>query len=166
MFRKFVCASALMLSVAAGAQAQDSTISAGVGVADFDLAQYTTASVRFGHFFDESWGVEGEAMFGIADDDVFGIDTSLDYSAGVFGVYRAAGSDSFNFLFRAGYVHAEISATSGGFTGSSDDGAFAVGLAGENFWDDKNGVRFDYTYADFDDAVHYYGISYVRRLGG
>ena len=75
MFRKFVCASALMLSVAAGAQAQDSTISAGVGVADFDLAQYTTASVRFGHFFDESWGVEGEAMFGIADDDVAGKDS-------------------------------------------------------------------------------------------
>ena len=166
LFRKFVCASVLMLSVAAGAQAQDSTISAGVGVADFDDVEFTNASVRFGHYFDANWGVEGEAMFGISDETVafggFDIDTSLDNAVGAFGVYRVAGSDSFNFLARAGYVHAEVSAGTGSFTASEDDGAFAA----ETFWDDKNGLRFDYTYADYDEAVHFYGASYVRRFGG
>ncbi|WP_300527222.1 porin family protein [Maricaulis sp.] len=170
MFRKFLCASALMVSVAAGAQAQDSTFSAGLGIADFDGAEFTTASVRYGHFFDENWGFEGEAMFGLGDDTVnilsTDVDVSMDYAIGGFGVYRVASSDNFNFLFRAGYVHAEISADANGFEVSEDDGAFAAGLAAETFWDDRNGVRFDYTWANYDEAASFWGVSYVRRFGG
>ena len=60
----------------------------------------------------------------------------------------------------------DIEADAAGYSVSDDDGALAVGVAAEWYLDERNGVRFDYTHADFEDSVSIIGLSYVRRFGG
>lgn len=165
-----VASAAAAVFAASGAQAQDFTFSGGYERADFDGIEIDTAVVRGAYFFNENFGVEGQLNIGLNDESVdFGgvvADVEMDYGVGAFGVYRFATADNFNILARAGYVHAELDASAGGIEVSEDDGAFAFGLAGEWFLDDRNGVRFDYTYADYDEDTSFYGVSYVRRFGG
>jgi len=170
MIRTVLAASAALLAVAASAQAQDVTLSAGWERADFDGIELDTVAFRGDYFFNENFGIEGQLNIGIGDETVdLGFtttDVSLDYGVGAFGVYRYAASENFNILGRLGYIHAELEAEAAGITVTADDGAFAAGIAAEWYLDANNGVRFDYSYADYDDAVNFYGISYVRRFGG
>ncbi|WP_300527223.1 porin family protein [Maricaulis sp.] len=170
MIRTAITASLAALTLGAASQAQDFTLSAGYEAADFDAVEFDTAVFRGSYFFNENFGLEGQLGFGLGDEtvDVLGNDVNveLDYTFGAYGVYRYAASDSVNLLARAGYVHAEVEADFAGFEASEDDGAFAAGVAAEWFLDDANGVRFDYTWADYDDSTQFYGVSYVRRFGG
>ncbi len=170
--KNFVLAASAAVAVLAttGAQAQDYTFSGGYERADFDGIELDTIVLRGAYFFNENFGLEGQVNFGVNDETVTigGVtaDVDLDYGFGGFGVYRFQASDNFNILARAGYVHAEVEASASGITVSEDDGAFAAGLAAEWFLDGRNGVRFDYTYADYDNDTSFYGVSYVRRFGG
>ncbi|MBR9825971.1 MAG: porin family protein [Alphaproteobacteria bacterium] len=170
MIRSILSASIAAIAMAGAAQAQDMTFSAGWERADFDGADFDTAVVRGAYFFNENFGVEGQLNIGVGDEEfdlgVTTVDVSMDYGVGAFAVGRIASSENFNLLGRLGYVHAELEADAANITVSEDDGAFAVGVAAEWFFDASNGVRFDYTHADFDDSVSFYGISYVRRFGG
>lgn len=170
MIRSVLAASAALLAVAGAAQAQDTTLSAGWERADFDGIEFDTAVVRGAYFFNENFGIEGQVNIGIGDEEISvlntPVDVSLDYGFGGFVVGRFASSENFNLLGRLGYIHAEVEADVANITVSEDDGAFAAGIAAEWFLDEANGVRFDYTYADYDDSVSFYGVSYVRRFGG
>lgn len=169
MLRSIVAASAAVVALSAGAIAQDSTISLGVERADFDGVSLDSVAFRGAHFFNETFGIEGQLNIGVGDDTVrflgTDVDVSQNWGAGVFAVARTGG-EGFNLLGRLGYVHADIEADVAGFSASEDDGALAAGVAAEWYLDGRNGVRLDYTYADYDDSVSIFGISYVRRLGG
>ncbi|MBR9825972.1 MAG: porin family protein [Alphaproteobacteria bacterium] len=170
--KRFVLAASAAVAVlaTAGAQAQDFTFSGGYERADFDGVELDTVVLRGSYFFNENFGVEGQLNFGVNDESVtvgtVTADVDMDYGFGAFGVYRFPASDNFNFFARAGYLHAELEASVANFSVSDDDGAFAAGIGAEWMFDDRNGVRFDYTYADYDNEANFYGISYVRRFGG
>ena len=170
MVRSIVAASLAALSFASVSQAQDYVLSAGYERADFDGVELDTISLRGRYMFNERFGAEGQLNFGLGDESVdFGIataDVSLDYGVGAFAFANLISNEGLNVFGRLGYIHAEIEADAAGITVSEDDGAFAAGIGAEFFFDDNNGVRFDYTWADYDDSANFYGVSYVRRFGG
>lgn len=169
MFRSFVAASAAVVALSAGAFAQDGTLSAGVERADFDGVELDSAVFRGAYFFNDHFGLEGQLSIGLGDDTIrylgVDVDVSQNWGAGAFAVARTGG-ESFNLLGRLGYVHMDVEADAAGYSVSDDDGALAVGVAAEWYLDERNGVRFDYTHADFEDSVSIIGLSYVRRFGG
>ncbi|MDM7985644.1 MAG: porin family protein [Maricaulis sp.] len=170
MVRSIVAASLAALSFASVSQAQDFTFSGGYDRADFDGVEFDTIVLRGRYMFNERFGAEGQLNFGINDESVdLGVvtaDVSLDYGVGAFAFANLYTNEGLNLFGRLGYVHAELEADAVGITVSEDDGAFAAGVGAEFFFDDRNGVRFDYTWADYEDSANFYGLSYVRRFGG
>lgn len=166
MIRSIALATLSAVAIAAGAHAQDTSsfkLSAGYDRADFDGGEFDTVALRGTYDFSDFFGMEAQTNFGFNDES--GVE--LNYSAGLFGVVRANISENggpSNVFFRAGYTITELSG--GGLT--ADDTAFAYGVGGEFFMDDRNGFRIDYTRMDFDDGgdASVYGVSYVRRFGG
>ncbi|WP_291841861.1 porin family protein [Maricaulis sp.] len=174
MFRTVLVSSLSVLALAAGASAQDGQFRVGVGyeAADFDGANFDTVVARGSYDFTRYLGVEGQLNIGLGDESVtVGAvtgDVSLDYVAGVFGVVRPFSNENGSVFLRAGYTTTEGEASAAGLSFSADDQAWAYGVGGEYYFDARNGVRVDYTRYDYDDGgeADFYGISYVRRIGG
>ena len=175
MIRTALVASLSVLALTAGAQAQEEgkyTLGAGYERIDFDGVDLDTVVFRGGYDFSEYFGVEGQVNIGLGDESVtVGAvtgDVSLDYAAGLFGVFRPYSTDNGNVFIRAGYTTAQVDASAAGFSVSEDEDGWAYGVGGEYFFDGVNGVRFDYTRFDYDAGAEadVYGVSYVRRFGG
>ncbi|OLF81395.1 hypothetical protein AWH62_01610 [Maricaulis sp. W15] len=174
MIRTVLVSSLSVLALTAGALAQDGQIRVGGGyeAADFDGVDFDTVVVRGSYDFTRYLGVEGQLNIGLGDESVtVGAvtgDVSLDYVAGVFGVVRPFSNENGSVFLRAGYTTTEAEASAAGLNFNADDQAWAYGVGGEYFFDGRNGVRADYTRYDYDDGgeADFYGISYVRRIGG
>jgi outer membrane immunogenic protein len=174
MLRSILAASVAAIALSSMAQAEDKSVSLGAGyerasVGDID---FDTVVFRAGYDFNQYFGVEGQANFGVGDQSVTALgvtaDVSLDYSVGLFGVLRVVSNEHGSIYGRVGYTNSQIGASVSGFTVSADDNAWAYGVGGEYRFDAQNGVRFDYTKLEFDegDSSDVYGVSYVRRFGG
>ncbi len=174
MIRTVLVSSLSVLALAAGASAQEGQVRVGAGyeTADFDGADFDTVVVRGSYDFTRYLGVEGQLNIGLGDESVTvgGVtgDVSLDYVAGVFGVVRPLSNENGSLFLRAGYTTTEGEASVAGLSATADDQAWAYGVGGEYFFDGRNGVRADYTRFDYDDGGEgdFFGISYVRRIGG
>ncbi|WP_323762966.1 porin family protein [Maricaulis sp.] len=174
MFRTVLVSSLSVLALAAGASAQEGQIRLGAGyeAADFDGVDFDTVVVRGSYDFTRYLGVEGQLNIGLGDESltVGGLtgDVSLDYVAGVFGVVRPWSNEDGSVFLRAGYTTTEADASAAGLNFSASDEAWAYGVGGEYFFDARNGVRADYTRFDYDDGgeADFFGVSYVRRIGG
>ncbi len=174
MIRTVLVSSLSVLALAAGASAQEGQVRVGAGyeLADFDGVDFDTVVVRGSYDFTQYVGVEGQLNIGLGDESltIGGVtgDVSLDYVAGVFGVVRPFSNENGSVFLRAGYTTTEGGASVAGLSASVDDQAWAYGVGGEYFFDGRNGVRADYTRFDYDDGgdADFFGISYVRRIGG
>ena len=170
---------------ATSAHAQDSGVYAGAGVDAFDFDAYTISG-RLGYNFNDYFGVEGQAGFGIVDDEVseLGVDADVgvDYFAGAFGVLRAPVSPQFDVFARGGYYFSQfgVDGTDGvtNFDEDLDVDGFAIGAGGQfNFGlNMENSIRLEYTYLDADEGsvdgqdveldggADVFSLSYIRRF--
>ncbi|MFS2318500.1 porin family protein [Maricaulis sp. D1M11] len=169
MLRTIALSAVSAIAVAAGAQAQDWTLEAGYEYIDADIVNLNTVALRAGYDFNDYFGVEGQANFGLTDDDVniagTNVDISMDYAFSGFLVAQYPVTEQLNVFARAGYTYAEIDADVANITVSDDDSAAAFGVGAEYFFTERSGVRFDYTRYDFDDFDGF-SLSYVHRFGG
>lgn len=173
-------AAALLAPAAASAQTADTGFygSAGYAIispkgAPSDLG---AINLRGGYQFNRYLGVEAEGALGV-DDGHFTTGTGatairgsygLDWSIGAFGVARYPVTDKFDVFARAGVVHGEFKgkARSGTTTVrvSDNDELFAGGAGVQFNFDDKNGLRADYTRYEGDVDADVFGVSYVRKF--
>lgn len=133
--------------------------------ADVDL---DTITGRVGARFNPYFGVEGEASFGLSDEEVLpGVDVSLNYDAAAYAVGFVPVSQNLELFGRIGYGTTEIEASGGGLTASEDGDSWNYGVGANYFFDGLNGVRADYTRRDFQDdggEADVWTVSYIRRF--
>lgn len=158
-----VAAATAALALAAPALAQAQSVYANIGYTSVDVDPVTLGAIqgRLGVRVNNHFAVEGEAAFGVADDDIGGIDVSLDNEFGAFLVLLAPVGENTDLFARAGFASAEVDA--GALGSVSDDGA-AYGVGVQHFFTDNDGFRFDYTRFDFGGDADAWGVSYVRKF--
>lgn len=174
---KFLKTTAAALAIAAfagNAAAQDTGayINLGVDAVEFDAYNI---SGKVGYNVNEYFGVEGQAAFGIIDDEIDGVDAGIDSSFGAFGVVRFPAGENFDLFARAGYHFTQFGVSDGNVGVSLDTDGFAAGVGGQYFFTANDGIRVEYTYldvnvddddADFEDAggADVFSVSYVRKF--
>jgi len=165
-FLKTALAMAAMTGFVSTAAAQDTGayINLGVDAVEFDAY---TISGKLGYKFTENFGIEGQAGFGIIDDDTLGVDVGVDSTFGGFLIASFPASENFDLFVRGGYHFTQIGA--GNF--SVDTDGFAVGGGGQYFFTENDGVRLEYTYFDVDTNTNagsfggdIFSLSYVRNF--
>lgn len=153
-----------------------------LGVQQADL---TLINGRIGYRLNDYLAIEGEAGFGVGDDDfnrqvpvdvlgsVVNVDTNIGIEADDYYIAFARGifpvSEQFDIFARIGYGQAsgtaDVTAMLAGFSGSAsitekaDDVAYGVGAQFD--FTANDGVRADYTRLDDTDIL---SIAYARRF--
>lgn len=139
---------------------------------DGDDGSLGAVTGRIGAKISRYIGVEGEASFGVKDEDITvgGVDGSLEheYDAAIYGVANVPVSENLELFGRVGYGTTSIKADVAGFTASEDGESLNYGAGANYFFDGRNGVRADWTRRDFTDddggEIDTYGLSFVRRF--
>lgn len=144
------------------------------GVSSFDPGSNSSdgATIRAGWRWDEHFGAEIEGSLGEKTDtpDNFR-EVGIDSQVGVFLVGRAPLGENASVFARIGYTRTEVEYEYYGnkFLSRSDTPAF--GFGGEYMFNERLGVRGDYTYFDHDDSpsagpVNALSVSAVFKFGG
>lgn len=182
--RKFVIAAGAVASVAfAGAAVaqtspsayQDGPVYYGtLGYTQLDQSDGDLGAItgRFGAKFNPHFGVEGEASFGVRDDDftVGEVAGSVkhEYDAAAYVVGTLPINDQFELFARGGYGTTKIKSEVGGLEVEADGTSWNYGAGANFYFDGQNGVRADWTRRDFTDSdageADVYSVSYVRRF--
>lgn len=175
--RNVLLATAALTLLAAPAMAQtvsnpQVTGSLGYTQLDADGADLGAITGRLNAKFNRYVGVEGEASFGVKDDDVSfaGVDGKLshEYDAAAYVVGTLPISPNLEVFGRVGYGTTQIKADVAGFSSTEDGESVNYGAGANYFFDGRNGVRADWTRRDFTDdnggELDTYGLSYVRRF--
>ncbi|MBL8557539.1 MAG: porin family protein [Hyphomonadaceae bacterium] len=157
---------AAAIGFAAPAQAQTGAYVNG-GYTHYDADDVTLGGVtgRLGYRFHPNVAVEGEASFGVKDDNVGPVNVELDHAIGVFGVGILPVTPNFEVFGRVGYGQVKASASVPGFAVSADEDGFAFGGGAQYMFTDKFGVRGDYTRLEGDDdGVNTFSASAVIKF--
>jgi hypothetical protein len=174
--RNILLATAALTLIAAPAMAQSLStpqVSGSVGytVLDGDDANLGAITGRITAKVNPYFGVEGEASFGVKDDDVTvaGItgDLSHEYDAAAYVVGTLPVSPNFELFGRLGYGTTRIKADVAGFSATEDGESVNYGAGANYYFDAQNGLRADWTRRDFRNdggELDTYGLSYVRRF--
>lgn len=151
-----------LTAVPAVSQAQEFYGTIGYGGIHVEGADVGALQGRLGYKFNPYIGVEGEAGFGIVDDDSNGIEVGLNNEFGGFGVvYLPLAAGRADLFARAGYASASVEAAGTDFDG---DG-FAYGVGGQYYFTEKDGARLDWTRLDYGDGdADVWSISYTRKF--
>lgn len=171
-----VAALAALAPAAASAQTvnMSPTFYGTLGYADAnnDHLNLGTIQGRLGARFGQYLGVEGELGFGVAGDKttINGVDVkaNIQHQAAIYGVGFLPLSSQFDLLARVGYGETRAKATAAGAANSADGDSWNYGVGGQYRFDDKNGVRADYTREEYTGdgpgAANVYALSYVRKF--
>ncbi len=168
-FLKIALATAAIAGFASTASAQDrgAYVNLGVDAIEFDVY---TASVKLGYNFNDYFGVEGQAGFGIGDQEIGNIDVGVDNTFAGYGVLRFPLTEDFDFFTRVGY-HTTQFGFSGAISADLDTDGLAAGVGGQYFYNGgQNGLRVEYTYLDIDSRAgslgggNVFSASYVRKF--
>jgi outer membrane immunogenic protein len=126
---------------------------------------------RLGARFSPHFGVEGELGAGIAGDKttVSGVQlkSDLDHQAAVYGVGFLPVLPNADLFVRAGYGTNRVHQSAAGAAGTIDGDSWNYGVGGQYFFNDKNGVRADYTRYDLRDSsanADTWSLAYVRKF--
>lgn len=169
----FLAASAAAL-MATPALAQDTGVYGSIGYSQLDGSEANVGAVtgRLGTKFTPIFGVEGEASFGVKDDDVqfapaLTGQVELEYDAAAYVTATLPLSPNLDLFARAGYGVTEVKADVAGFSAREDGDSFNYGAGANLFFGGRNGVRADWTRREFQDdggEFDIYSVSYVRRF--
>ena len=148
--------------------------SGSVGYTHLDSGDESLGAVtgRVGARVSRYIGVEGEASFGVKDEDITigGVDGTVEheYDAALYAVGTVPVSPNFELFGRVGYGTTSIKADVAGVSASEDGESLNYGAGANWFFDGQNGLRADWTRRDFTDdqggEIDTYGLSFVRRF--
>ena len=177
-----IAASALALCalIPAAAQAQNAMASPSfygtLGYADSstDHLNLGTIQGRLGARFSQYLGVEGELGFGVTNDKttVGGVDVKakIQNQEAIYAVGFLPLNSQWDLLARIGYgdTRAKAKASAFGVADSANGNSWNYGVGAQYHFDDKNGVRADYTREEYtgsnSGAANVYAVSYVRKF--
>ena len=175
--RNILLSTAALTLIAAPAMAQsfsDPQWTGSVGYTHLDSGDESLGAItgRVGAKLSPYIGVEGEASFGVKDEDVTigGVDGTVEheYDAALYAVGTVPVSERFELFGRVGYGTTKIKADVAGVSASEDGESLNYGAGANYFFDGRNGVRADWTRRDFTDdqggEIDTYGLSFVRRF--
>jgi outer membrane immunogenic protein len=174
MIRKVALAAAAAAAFATPAAAESKGAYVSAGYTHFDLEQDVAVgglTGRLGYRLGQHFGVEGEASFGVKDDELaappFGnVSVELENAYGVYGVGFLPVSENFDLFGRAGYGSLEIQGSLGGFSADAEADGLAFGVGGQYFFGSNFGVRGEYTRIEGDDeGADSFAISGVFKFG-
>lgn len=176
MSKTAIAASAfLLISLPGVALAQDETrFYGGLGYSAVDTGQAELGAVtgRLGYKILPWIAVEGEAGFGVQDEEydvsIGGSSGSIElkHDAAAYAVALLPVGENFEVFARVGYGTTAIEATSAGVSVEGDGESFNYGLGATAFFR-NDGLRVDWTRRDFtDDAgeADVWSVSYIRRF--
>ncbi len=164
-FLKTILATAAIAGFATTAAAQDTGAYVNVGVDAVEFDAYTLSG-KLGYNFTENFAVEGQAAFGISDDEDDDGDTAgVDNSFGAFvkaGLPLDGGAEIF---VRGGYHFTKLGGEIDGDDVSANTDGVALGVGGQYMFGGLNGVRLEYTYFDVESVGgDIFSLSYVRKF--
>jgi outer membrane immunogenic protein len=148
----------LLVATPAAAQDLSPGFYAGAGYTHYDLEGASVGGVtgRVGYRFHPNFAVEGEATFGVRDDD----NAELDNAYGVYAVGVLPVTSNLDLFARAGYQQLSVNGT--GPALDIDDGGAGYGAGAHLRLTDRFGVRGEYTRLDTDggesDAISLSGV--------
>jgi hypothetical protein len=127
---------------------------------------------RLGYRFSPYLGVEGELAGGVKEDDTniagVPVDVKLEHQEAIYGVGFLPVAPNADLYARIGYGNTSLKVSGpGGVSATGDGDSWNYGVGGQYFFDDKNGVRADYTRFDFKDdngEADVWSIGYVRKF--
>lgn len=165
---------AVVVPAAASAQSMSNVTgygSLGYSAHDLDGANVGAIQGRVGARFGQYLGVEGELGFGVKKDDVdvLGVrgKAKLQNQAAIYGVGFLPIAPNADLYARVGYGSSEAKVSALGASAKADGDSWNYGAGGQYFFDDKNGVRADYTRHDFTDSsakADVWSVGYVRKF--
>ncbi|MDX2232878.1 MAG: porin family protein [Hyphomonadaceae bacterium] len=140
------------LAVAAPAHAQTGAYVNG-GYTHYETEDVTLGGVggRLGYRFHPNFAVEGEAAFGVKDDDIGPVTVELDHQVGVYGVGILPVTPQLDLFGRVGWAKVEASASVPGLSVDGEEDGVAFGGGAQYMLTDKVGIRGDYTRLEGDD---------------
>jgi opacity protein-like surface antigen len=168
--RKFVLLLAVALApmaLATPASAQPEGPYAGVGYTHFDGEDADVGAItgRLGYRFHPNFGVEGEAGFGVKDDEVGPVTVELDHTYAAYGIGFIPLTEKADVFARVGYHSTEISGSAGPLTDSADADGDAYGAGAQYMITERFGVRGEYTRLEGDDdGVNTWGVGGVMKF--
>ena len=143
---KLALASLAAIAVVAPAFAQgDIELSGAYSNVDTDTADLGALTARGTYFFNPHFGVEGEASFGVDDDNIGAAKVELDNSVAAFGVAQMPVSERVDLFARAGVAQTKYKISGSGFSNSETDDGVAYGAGAKVFLTDRFGLRGDIT---------------------
>ncbi|MES2722049.1 MAG: porin family protein [Pseudomonadota bacterium] len=167
---------AAVLAAPAVASAQSmspTTFYGSIGYANAAIDDVNLGAVqgRLGARFGQYVGVEGEVAGGVKEDSVrigaVNVDVELKHQVAIYGVGYLPLNPQFDLLARVGYGNTKIEASALGAAAAADGDSWNYGVGGQYFFDDKNGVRVDYTRHDFKDSgddADVWAVAYTRKF--
>jgi outer membrane immunogenic protein len=173
---------AALLPMAASAQTAAPNVNIGttfygtIGYADSNTDHLNLGTIqgRLGARFGEYFGIEGELGAGVTSDKttVSGIDikAKIQNQEAIYAVGYLPLSTNIELLARIGYGDTRAKAKASAFSvaDSAEGNSWNYGVGGLYHFDDKNGIRADYTREEYTGsnggAANVYAISYVRKF--
>jgi outer membrane immunogenic protein len=120
---------------------------------------------RFGWKSNQFWGLEVEGSAGVQHDTVGGVKENLNDQFAGYGTVTVPLANHFDVFARVGYGQTRINSTPKGSGGT--DNSLNYGAGAEWFFDNKNGIRGDYTRENFQQGggdADVWSASYVHRF--
>lgn len=149
-------------AVPAVSQAQD--FYGTLGYANVDTTNSGKLGViqgRVGYRFNPYVGVEGEAAFGVKDDNTGGVNVKIKDQVGAFVVGYLPVTPKADLFARVGYSGAAFDTS----VGNRNADGVAYGVGGQYNFTDKDGVRLDWTRHDYDaDNADVWALAYTRKF--
>ena len=174
--RNILLATAALTVIAAPAMAQsipNPQWQGSIGYTQLDGSDGDLGAVtgRIGAKFNRYIGAEGEASFGVRDDDftVAGVDGSIkhEWDAAGYVVGKYPVSDKLELFARGGYGHTELKQKFPGANTDVGGDSWNYGAGANYFVDGVNGVRADWTRRDYRDnggEADAYSLSFIRKF--
>lgn len=175
-------ASALALAALIPAVASAQTANVGttfygtLGYADSNTDHLNLGTIqgRIGARFGQHFGVEGELAAGVTNDKttVSGVDikAKIQNQEAIYAVGFLPLNSQWDLLARIGYgdTRAKAKASAFNVADSESGNSWNYGVGAQYHFDDKNGVRADYTREEYtgsnSGAANVYAVSYVRKF--
>jgi len=138
---------------AAAPAAADTGLYANAGYTHYEVGDVTLGGVsaRLGYRFHPNFAVEGEAAFGVEDDNVGPVAIELDNQVAAYGVVLLPLSPGLDLFARAGWARLEAEASVPGASIDADEDGFAFGGGAQVMLTSRFGLRGEYTRIDGED---------------
>ncbi len=143
----------------------------GYGTTRSDGADLGSLQGRLGAKITPHFGVEGEVAGGVKDDTTYvsglPVEAELKHQVAGYAVGFLPVTPKIELLARVGYGNTKVKASAAGVSATDDFDSWNYGVGAQYKFDDKNGLRADWTKSEYthtDTDADTLAVSYVRKF--